>query len=842
VTRCDRPGCDGEMVDGYCDVAGHRAPDPGPSAHAVPSPAGPSAVVVEPGLECRDPSCTGTISDDGYCNVCGSAQPAPTPEPPSVVLPTQPPVPPGPLFPLPPPPPPLFPHLPPPPAPPLFPHLPPPPSPGHGALPPGTVSSSTQGTSTVRRVGAGTSTSVTSTGRSGSAGSRGHLGAGLVDMPSVPERDPHDAVLQDPQVAERKRFCGACNHPVGRSRGQRLARTEGFCPHCGASYSFTPKLWAGDLVGGQYLVAGCLAHGGLGWIYLAQDKNVEDTWVVLKGLLDSGDASAMAAAAAEKRFLAEVNHANIVGIKNFVQHAGAGYIVMGYVGGESLRDLRVRHREETGGPLPVAQAIAYILGILPALGYLHRRGLIFCDFKPDNVIQTEEQLTLIDLGGVHRLNDPEGDLYGTIGYQAPEVPERGVSVESDLYTVGRTLAVLCVEFPGYQDEKRYATRLPPAEEVPVFQRYESFHRFLEKATAADPAARFHDAADMSEQLFGVLRQVVAADGGSPPPVPSTQFTGELGASPDGNPWSYLPVPAVDPTDTAAGILTTVALLGRDQRSALLESMPRSSELSLSLARFAIEDEEFDVAERELGTPEARASGWHAAWWSGVLRLAQGRPTESQPFFAAVAGELPGELAPKLALATCLENQASAGSGTTPASPTVTRALNEAARYYTVVAETEPGYASAGFGLARVFLALGDRDGAVAALQRIPKSSSAYVTAQIALCQTRCAMVHQEAPALADLVATSSALESVTLENSVRLALARDLHERALDLLLDHEASSDPELVLAGAELSESGQRTALEQTYRSLAKLAPSESARWELVDRANACRPRTRR
>ena len=89
-----------------------------------------------------------------------------------------------------------------------------------------------------------------------------------------------------------------------------------------------------------------------------------------------------------------------------------------------------------------------------------------------------------------------------------------------------------------------------------------------------------------------------------------------------------------------------------------------------MVRFAIEDGEFDAAERELDSPEARASGWHAAWWFGDLRLAQGRPAESQPFFTAVAGELPGELAPKLALATCLENQAAA-AGSNSASAAVT---------------------------------------------------------------------------------------------------------------------------------------------------------------------------
>ena len=250
------------------------------------------------------------------------------------------------------------------------------------------------------------------------------------------------------------------------------------------------------------------AHGGLGWIYLAQDKNVEDTWVVLKGLLDSGDASAMATAAAEKRFLAEVNHANIVGIKNFVQYDGAGYIVMSYVGGESLHDLRVRHREETGAAAG-GSSIAYILGILPALGYLHRHGLVFCDSsQADNVIQTEEQLTLIDLGGVQLepIAAPRGSLRGQSDTRRRKSRTRGQHRIRSVHRrpdAGRALHRIP---PATRHQNRYATRLPPAEDVPAFQRYESFHRFLEKATAADPRARgSHDAADMSEQLYGVLR-------------------------------------------------------------------------------------------------------------------------------------------------------------------------------------------------------------------------------------------------------------------------------------------------------------------------------------------------
>ena len=178
------------------------------------------------------------------------------------------------------------------------------------------------------------------------AGRRGQgFGAGLVEIPPVPYRDPASAVLADPQVPENRRFCASCEQPVGRGRDGRAGLTEGFCRNCGTRFSFSPKLEPGDLVAAQYEVLGCLAFGGLGWIYLARDRNVSDRWVVLKGLLNTGDADAMAAAVAERQFLAQVEHPNIVRIYNFVQHAdrrtgeSAGYIVMEYVGGKSLKQI-----------------------------------------------------------------------------------------------------------------------------------------------------------------------------------------------------------------------------------------------------------------------------------------------------------------------------------------------------------------------------------------------------------------------------------------------------------------------------------------------------------------------
>ena len=227
-----------------------------------------------------------------------------------------------------------------------------------------------------------------------------------------------------PRGARGQALLPHVRQPGRPRRGRPPGRTAGFCPKCGNQFDFTPKLNAGDLVGGQYEVAGCLAHGGLGWIYLARDRNVSDRWVVLKGLLNSGDPDALAAAIAEQQFLAQVEHPLIVEIYNFVTHEGAGYIVMEYVGGRSLKQmLKDRMRANSGAydPLPVDQALAYILEILPAFEYLHDLGLVYCDFKPDNVIQVGDAVKLIDLGGVRRIDDQDSAIFGTVGYQAPEV-------------------------------------------------------------------------------------------------------------------------------------------------------------------------------------------------------------------------------------------------------------------------------------------------------------------------------------------------------------------------------------------------------------------------------------
>ncbi|KAB1146449.1 tetratricopeptide repeat protein [Streptomyces luteolifulvus] len=749
----------------------------------------------------------------------------------------------------------------------------------------GRLSRSLSGRSTGRSV------SVRSSGSSSGASARGRLGAGLVEVPGVPRPDPRAMVLENPEVPERKRFCSRsdCGASVGRSRGERPGRTEGFCTKCGHPYSFVPKLKSGDVVHGQYEVAGCLAHGGLGWIYLAVDRAVSDRWVVLKGLLDTGDQDAMAAAISERRFLAEIEHANIVRIYNFVEHLDQrtgsldGYIVMEYVGGKSLKELANSRRTPDGkrDPLPVEQACAYGIEALEALGHLHSRNLLYCDFKVDNAIQTEDQLKLIDMGAVRRMDDDESAIYGTVGYQAPEVAEIGPSVASDLYTVARTLAVLAFDFQGYTNV--FVDSLPDPDTIEVFHRYESFYRLLVRATDPDPARRFASAQEMSEQLTGVLREVVSLQTGRARPALSTLFGPEvrvtdtelfpkldgevsrLGAravgtkqrpaasavlpgGPNGSPRLVkavdtglaalaLPVPHVDPADPNAGFLAGLMTTAPAELLGALAAAPAPSpETRLRQTRARLENGDAHTAlEALVKLEEERPDDWRVVWYRGVAALVTGDHEGAALAFDAIYDAFPGEPAPKLALGLCAE---------------VLGQLDNAAEYYRLVWSTDPSHVSAAFGLARVQLATGDRRSAVRTLESIPESSIHYTAARVAAVRARLRQrtaAAADAPFLDDLTAAAGqveALDAYGLDPARREQLSAEVLGCALDWILSGGQGSPPsaagDRVLLGSDLDERGLRFGLERSYRTLARLARGGEERIDLVERANRYRPRT--
>ncbi|SCL19598.1 serine/threonine-protein kinase [Micromonospora inyonensis] len=683
--------------------------------------------------------------------------------------------------------------------------------------------------------------------------------ADLVPLP-VLEFPTDERVLRDPVVPEHQRFCARCGGPVGRGGKDRL--DHGFCVRCQTPFAFVPDLERGDRVADQYEVVGYLARGGLGQVYLARDTHLDDNPVALKRLINKTDRHALAVEVAERRYLTTLDHPTIVRIFNFVTAPDrlfggqASYLVMEYLNGMSLAEL-CRAAHDPARPdisLPLEHILAYAHEILTALDYLHRRGLLYTDLHPGNVIRTADRIKLIDLGGVRRVDDRSSPLVGTPLYRVSdrEVETHGATVRSDLYSVGVLLAELSrglVPGPG-----------APAAEVGV----ESFLRLVRRARHAEPERRFASATEMSEQIRGVLHELLPTRSVHEQPASSTVFSptptlfdAGLGAVPPLAHWTRpgasilrahgqpapaavatgLPVPRPASGDPAAEFLTTVGALDPESLLDGLDAFDTPSveiELARCRARLELGDpprawDALTAAERQLG--DDASVDWRMTWHHALLALTQGDVSRAGDLFDQVYGELPGEIAPKLALAYCAEHTGHAGRAT---------------RYYEAVWRRDRLTASAAFGLARLRLAGRDRTGAVAALDGVPRFSRHHDTARIAAVRALTTWLGDEPPDAASLNAAVGRLAELRLDGGSPHGEARDrLTTTVLEAALERILATGPDGLDGGGTFGEPPSETALRRrlarSFRGLARQqARNRNDHGVLLDRANTVRPLT--
>ena len=366
----------------------------------------------------------------------------------------------------------------------------------------------------------------------------------------------------------------------------------------------------------------------------------------------------MAAALAERRFLAEVEHPNIVKIFNFVEHESSGYIVMEYVGGASLKQILAARREDNGGeadPLP-ADPGDRVHARDPARARLPASARAAVLRLQDRQRHPDPALAQADRPG--RRVPARRSAPRPCSARSATRPRRsqrvGPSVASDLFTVARTLAVLCLDFRGYQSTYRFT--LPALEEAPLLARYDSLYRFLLTGTATDPDERFQSAEEMADQLYGVLRELVSDQSGHPAPAPSNSSAVPLRAAHERPDWRVLPRPRS--TTTTRGRLP-----GHDhhrrppaddrtaERGAQADGRGRAAaHRSADRARGLERGDE--ALRRDRGV---RPVGVARSVVPGSGRAREGRPAEAKASFDGVYHQLPGELAPKLALGMACEN-------------------------------------------------------------------------------------------------------------------------------------------------------------------------------------------
>ncbi|MFG3700947.1 tetratricopeptide repeat protein [Micromonospora sp. NPDC047620] len=654
-------------------------------------------------------------------------------------------------------------------------------------------------------------------------------------LPTARPHDPLSALVSQPVVPEHSRYCAktTCR--------RRLPRVAGYCPDCGTRYSFTPPLANGDLRAGHYRIEGCLGNGGVGWVFLARDEDMDGAWRVLKGQRNPEDREAVAAFVAERQALIALNHPHIVTITHALRPESdrdAGYLVMEYVNGGTLEEAR-----STAGPdggscaVDVAQALGYGVQILDAFEYLHDQGWLYCDLKPENVMRVGGQgandpIKLVDFGAARRIDNAVSPAWGTAGFTAPEVERlgpAGPSVRSDLYTVGRTLAALTL-VPRSVD----VTRIPPGQDLlrlPVPARLDPFLRLLARATAAEPDDRFASAAEMREQVRGVRRQVASAGDGVPRPTRSTLFSPSacaFGLHTDGDALDVveitlgLPAPLVDGADPAAGFLASLGPADPAELIELLKTAPeRTAQVTYRAVRAHLAAGRADEAGPLLAEFPEELRDWSLWWHRGLVALVGRDFGTARRRFAQVYGWLPGEVSTRLAYAVACELD---GDPRT------------AADHYRGVWDTDPGVVGAAFGLARCLLTTADARSAADALLKVPESSRASTVA--VTCAVRILLDAPDDGHRLDAALDAAGMVDKLPPFDEREQVEAHILRIALDC--DLAAGRHAGRRLFGHPLEEDALRGAFERRCRSRARRTADRRERIALVDLANAYRPVT--
>ncbi len=272
-------------------------------------------------------------------------------------------------------------------------------------------------------------------------------------------------------------------------------------------------LKTGDIIQNRYRIVRLVGQGGFGAVYRAWDVNVSQP-VALKENLGV-DAEAQRQFEREATLLAGLRHPNLPRVTDHFIVPGQGqYLVMDYVEGKSLAALLT----ERGGPLPEADAVAWIQQVCDALTYLHTRRppIIHRDIKPENVIiNGDGRAILVDFGiskvYVEGGQTTLGAMAVTPGYSPPE-QYGGISTEarSDVYAVAATLYKLLT---GQTPPESVAVmamevRVPTVHEINPAVRATTAQA-IERAMTPTMSRRTPSAADFAAALSGRAAEVVA---------------------------------------------------------------------------------------------------------------------------------------------------------------------------------------------------------------------------------------------------------------------------------------------------------------------------------------------
>jgi eukaryotic-like serine/threonine-protein kinase len=353
----------------------------------------------------------------------------------------------------------------------------------------------------------------------------------------------------------------------------------------------------GQLVAGRYDIVGVLGRGGMGVVWLAEDRLLERQ-VALKEVTFS-----MALGDEERRVLRErtlrearaaarLHHPCVTALFDVVEEDGKPWLVMERVAARSVQEIV----EETG-PLHPRDVARIGLDVLAALEAAHAAGIVHRDVKPANVlVGPDGHAHLTDFGIATSTGDPSltgGALIGSPPYMAPErVNGEEPRPPVDLWSLGATLYTAVEGRRAFDRPESFATLVAVVSEEPAPMRLAGpLEPVLRGLLTKDPAQR-----STIEQARGGLEAVLGED--APPPAaapPTTEAPAPEAPTPDEDPpprrFHREPMAVLDREDLRALAAASRAVLGSVVKDAREQAVSRAQQRRSAVVRRRTESAE-----------------------------------------------------------------------------------------------------------------------------------------------------------------------------------------------------------------------------------------------------------
>jgi len=305
----------------------------------------------------------------------------------------------------------------------------------------------------------------------------------------------------------------------------------------------------GQRIGDRYELGEVLGRGGMAEVHLGRDVRLGRTVAVKTLRADlARDPTFQARFRREAQSAASLNHPSVVAVydtgEDLVHGVFLPFIVMEFVEGQTLRELM-----NDGRRLLPERALEITAGVLRALEYSHRAGIIHRDIKPGNVMLTGNgEVKVMDFGIARAVADSSSTVtqtaavIGTAQYLSPE-QARGTPVDarSDLYSTGCLLYELLTGRPPFTGDSAVAVAYQHVREDPVPPSSldpdvgDEIDAIVMKALAKNPENRYQDAGEMRVDIERALA-------GQPVTAP-TVFAGEAATQMMGATSTLPPAPA-----------------------------------------------------------------------------------------------------------------------------------------------------------------------------------------------------------------------------------------------------------------------------------------------------------